>query len=304
MRITMFGGAPAGAGAVDGLVAAVRQARDDGFGTFWMPQIFGVDALTAIAVVGREVPGIALGTAVVPTYSRHPMVMAQQALTVSDAVGGGRLRLGIGLSHQIVVEGIWGLSFARPAKHMEEYLRVLGALVSGEGANISGDLVTYRGPAIELGGVARPQLLVAALGERMLRLAGTLADGTVTWMTGPATLRDHVVPTLTAAAEAAGRPAPDVVCGLPVCVTDNPERARIRAANQYAIYGQLPSYRAMLDREGAAGPADVAIVGDEAAVRAGIEAVAAAGATELCASEFGSPDELARTRAFLRSLLG
>ncbi len=146
-------------------------------------------------------------------------------------------------------------------------------------------------------------VLLAALGSQMLRLAGEQTDGTILWMTGPATVRDHVVPAITEAAAAAGRPAPRVVCLLPVCVTGDPDGARQRAARIFAIYGDLPSYRAMLDREGAAGPADVAIVGDEDAVGAQIRVLADAGVTDFVAGEFGRGEDAARTRALLRSLL-
>jgi alkanesulfonate monooxygenase SsuD/methylene tetrahydromethanopterin reductase-like flavin-dependent oxidoreductase (luciferase family) len=144
---------------------------------------------------------------------------------------------------------------------------------------------------------------VAALGAQMLRLAGEQTDGTVLWMTGPATVRDHIVPALTAAAAAAGRSSPRVVCLLPVCVTGDPDGARERATRVFAIYGELPSYRAMLDREGASGPADVAIVGDEDTVAAQIGTLADAGVTDFVAVEYtGGPDG-ARTRAFLRTLI-
>jgi len=146
-------------------------------------------------------------------------------------------------------------------------------------------------------------VMLAALGTQMLRLAGQQTDGTILWMTGPATVRDHVVPVITEAAAAAGRPAPRVVCILPVCVTSDPDAARTRAGRLFAVYGQLPSYRAMLDREGAAGPGDVAIVGDEDAVGAQISALAEAGVTDFVAGGYGNPEDAARTHAFLRSLL-
>jgi alkanesulfonate monooxygenase SsuD/methylene tetrahydromethanopterin reductase-like flavin-dependent oxidoreductase (luciferase family) len=136
----------------------------------------------------------------------------------------------------------------------------------------------------------------------MLRLAGQLADGTVLWMTGPATVRDYIVPSITAAAGAAGRPSPRVVCMLPVCVTDDEAGARAEAGKQLAIYGHLPSYRAMLDKEGAAGPGDVAIVGPEDAVAEQIRALADAGVTDFVAAEVTRGPEGPRTRALLRTL--
>jgi 5,10-methylenetetrahydromethanopterin reductase len=136
----------------------------------------------------------------------------------------------------------------------------------------------------------------------MLKLAGTAADGTMTWMTGPATLASHTVPDITAAAEKAGRPAPQIATSLPICVTTDPDTARAHAARDFQVYGFLPSYRAMLDREGAEGPADVAIVGDESAVEKQVRALADAGVTEFVASIFGSREERAQTRALLKSM--
>jgi F420-dependent oxidoreductase-like protein len=301
MRIGIFGGDVTTGNDLARVTATAKAAADQGFAVFSLPQIFGADALTVLAVLGREVPGIELGTGVVPTYPRHPAMLAAQALTVQAATG-NRLLLGIGLSHQMVIEGMFGYSFEKPVRHMREYLSILMPLVRGEAADFDGDTL-HAHLSVTVPDVTAPPVLVAALGEQMLRLVGTVADGTVTWMTGPATLADHTVPTITAAAEAAGRPAPKVMVSLPVCVSDDADAARERAAKDFVVYGMLPSYRAMLDREGAAGPADVALVGSEAEVRAGIQRVADAGATDFVAAEFGSSTDRARTRDLLRSLL-
>ena len=224
-------------------------------------------------------------------------------LTVALALGPGRLTLGIGLSHQIVIESMYGYSFERPARHMREYLAVLNPLLAGEPSAFSGEtLHGHIGLSVPRSGKKVP-LLLAALAPQMLKLAGSQADGTVLWMTGPATVRDYIVPSLAAAARAAGRPAPRVVCVLPVCVTDDPAQARADAGKAFAIYGQLPSYRAMLDKEGAAGPGDVAIVGNEDSVAAQITALAEAGVTDFVAGEYARGDEGPRTRAFLRKLI-
>ncbi len=301
MRIGIFSGTT-NDGTIDQMVEEARRARDQGFAGYWVSQIFGHDALTALAVVGREVSGIQLGTGVVPTYPRHPMMLAQQALTVNAATG-GRLALGIGLSHKVVIESMLGMSFDKPVRHLREYLNVLMPLVEGKPVSFAGE--DYRVNAgINVPGSSRPAVLVAALGEQMLRVTGALADGTITWCTGPATLRDHTVPTLRAAAEAAGRPAPRVVATLPVCVTDDRAGAVARAAQVFQVYGQLPSYRAMLDKEGAAGPEDVAIIGSEAEVTDRISALADIGVTDFTAAEFGgNPDEAAATRAALATLV-
>ena len=300
MRIGMSLPDHGGADALTVLRDELRKAADDGFSSAWLANIFGLDALTALAVAGSAVPGIEVGTAVVPTYPRHPAALAQQALTAALALG-GRLTLGIGLSHKIVIEDMYGYSFDAPAIHMSEYLSVLLPLLDGQPAAFQG--TTLRADI----GLSTPRpdpvpVLLAALGPRMLRLAGERTAGTVLWMTGPATVRDYIVPTITAAAQAAGRPAPRVVCTLPVCVTDDPDAARARAAKVFAIYGQLPSYRSMLDREGAAGPADVAIVGDEDSVASQITALADYGVTDFVAGEFGKGHDAERTRALLRTL--
>ncbi|HEX4811906.1 MAG TPA: TIGR03564 family F420-dependent LLM class oxidoreductase [Nonomuraea sp.] len=271
----------------------IAQAAADGYSSAWLSHIFGLDAITALAAAGAGGPGIELGTAVVPTYPRHPAVLAQQAMTANAALG-GRFALGIGLSHQIVIENMYGLSFERPGRHMKEYLDILvpagrGEPVTYDGETLKAD-IKLTGP-----GVGFP-VLVAALGPRMLRLAGTVADGTVLWMTGPKTIAGHITPTITAAAAEAGREPPRIVCALPVCVTDDAAAALDRANQIFEIYGQLPSYRAMLDREGAANPGDVAIVGDEETVLAKLRELERAGVTDFVASVYA---ERERTRNLL-----
>jgi 5,10-methylenetetrahydromethanopterin reductase len=302
MRIGM--GLGIGGGAGDDLAELLREVErleGDGFAAAWVPNIFRFDALTVLALAGRTTRRIELGSFVVPTYPRHPAALAQQALTVQAATG-NRLVLGIGLSHQVVIEGMFGLDYSRPIAHMREYLTVLNGLLAQEPVSFQGEL--YRvGVRLTVPGATKPPVLVAALGPAMLRLCGRLADGTATWMGGLAYLRDVAVPTIGAAAAKAGRPRPRVVAGLPVCVTDDPVAAREAADRLYAGYGRLPSYRATLDRGGAAGPADIALVGDEAAVAAQVRALADAGVTDLGAVPFAAPGgSVARTYELLRAL--
>jgi len=288
-------------GTIDAAVDSVRQAKDAGYSSTWFSNIFGLDGMTACAIAGREVPDITLGTLVVPTYSRHPLYMAQQAMTTQAATG-GRFILGIGLSHQIVIEGMLGLSFEKPAHHMREYLEVLMPILQQGTVEHSGDVYRVNnafGP-LERMGTTPPKVVVAALGPVMLGLAGRLADGTATWMTGPHTIAEHIAPTIRAAASEAGRPEPMVIAGVPVCVTDDPAAARAEAERLFATYGALPSYRAMLDREGAAGPGDIALVGDEDAVRKGIARYSDAGVTDLNLTPYG---DLERTSALVHTLL-
>ena len=289
-----------GGDAVGALASSIRQAADDGFSSAWLANIFGLDALTALAVAGSRVPGIELGTAVVPTYPRHPGALAQQALTVQAALG-GRLALGIGLSHQVVIEGMYGLSFDKPARHMKEYLEILLPLLDAGRVSYEGEALTAR-MGLTRASEERVPVYLAAMAPRMLHLAGAVAEGTVLWMTGPQTIESHVLPKLRAAAEEAGRPSPRVVCVLPVAVTDDPAAARATADQAFRIYNDLPSYRAMLDIEGAAGPGDVALVGDEDAVGEQVAALAAMGVTDFVAGAFATGDDAERTRALLSSL--
>ena len=284
------------------VISQVASLRDAGIQTAWASQIFAYDALTALAAIGREVDGIDLGTAVVPTYPRHPVMMAGQALTVQAATG-GRLILGIGLSHQIVIENVFGQSFDRPARHMREYLSVLMPLLEGEQVSFAGETLrasTFGPLQID---APPPPVLVAALGRTMLRIAGTLASGTITWMTGPDTVEAHIIPTINEAAVEAGRPRPQVSVGLPVCVTSDPDSARAKAAEVFALYGNLPSYRAMLDREGAEGPADVVMAGDAPSVQAQIGRLEDMGVTEFLGAPFGSADQIRASVGALAELL-
>lgn len=289
-------------GSIDEIVESARTAEAQGYDTFWAPQIFSHDALTALAVVGREVPRIELGTSVVPTYPRHPLMLAQQCLTVVAAAK-GRLCLGIGLSHKMVIENMFGMSFDKPVRHMREYLQVLAPAARDGSVSHDGDVYQVHA-SIDVKGAHPFPILLAALGTRMLEVAGDLADGTITWMTGPSTLRDHVVPTITNASAAADRPAPRIVAALPVCVTDDVDAARQRAATVFKIYGRLSSYRAMLDREGAAGPADVAVIGSEDEVVERISALSGLGVTDFAIVEFSSNgDDPERTRQTMSMLL-
>jgi F420-dependent oxidoreductase-like protein len=300
MRIGMFGGDTANR-TIDDVIAAARETEAAGFASFWLPQIFGMDAISLLAIVGREVPRIELGTAVVPTYPRHPMMLAQQTLTTQAATS-GRFVLGIGLSHQIVIENMFGLSFEKPARHMREYLSVLVPLINGKDAQFAGETLSAHG-SVSVADAPPCPILLAALAPRMLELAGAVADGTITWMTGPSTLADYTIPSITTAARDAGRPAPRVCASLPVCVTDDADAARARAAEEFSMYGMLPSYRAMLDREGAAGPADVAMVGDATTVRDAVTKLADIGVTDFAPALFGSRDEVRATREVLAALL-
>jgi len=295
---------PKVANAVDDLVGRARTAADAGLASLWLGQMYDIDALTAVALIGREVADVTLGTAVTTTYSRHPITMSSQAKTTNAATG-GRLTLGIGVSHRRPVEQRYGYGFDRPARHLREYLTALLPLMRGDEVSFHGQTLTADTVGFSTrvaGSTPPPPVLIAALGPVMLRVAGELADGTTTWLAGLRTIAEHITPAITAAS--GSRPSPQIVAALPVCVTSEPGAVRDRAAAGLAFYASIPSYRAVLDREGVTSPAEVAIIGDEREVEHAITRLADAGVTHFVAntSSFTTAEERARTIGFLGSL--
>ena len=282
------------------LVDEARTAEQRGFAFYSLANTFSYDAIGVLTLIGRETERIQTLSAVVPTPLRHPHAIAQQAVTCQEA-SGGRFSLGIGLSHQVVIEDLMGLSYARPAAQMREYLEVLAPLLRGEPASFHGEHYRVNAPIGVADGTPCP-VLVAALGPRMLEVAGRLASGTITWMAGLKTLGGFTVPTLCAAAEKAGNPAPRIVASLPLSLARDTHAAKELAGKMFKMYGTLPSYRAMLDREGAGTPGDVAMVGDEASLRAQLRSLADAGVTEFSAACYpAEPGAVERTTDFLVS---
>jgi len=284
MRIGLMVGASDGPdGTIEGLVKLAQEAETKGFDDLWMANIFGLDAISTLGILGQATKNIGFGTAVTPTYPRHPSALAQQALTTGAATN-GRFTLGIGLSHKIVIEDMLGLSYDKPARHMKEYLSVLMPLLNGETTTFQGEQYQLANVTLDFPGRKPVPTLVAALGPLMLNLAGKMADGTVTWMTGEKTLENHIVPGITKGADSVGKPAPQVASGFPIVLTNDPDGAKEIIAKTLQIYGVLPSYRAMLDREGLAGPADLAIVGDEAELRSRLSRLKDIGVSHFCGS--------------------
>ncbi len=286
-------------GTITGDIAAMESA---GFDSYWLAQTGLVDALIALAAAGPSTSTIRLGTAVVPTWPRHPQALAAQALTAQAATG-GRIVLGIGLAHKPSVEGNWKMTWEKPIRHMLDYLDVLTPLLEAGVADVDGDVWSFAGeyarPTEE-----PPSVMLAALGDQMLKIAGKRTDGTILWCVGPKTLEQQIVPKINEAAASVDRPTPSVVCSLPVWVTDSPDDARAIVANTLTIYGQLPSYRAMLDIEGVDGPADISLIGSAEQVRDGVAAIAAAGATDFTAViPTPNPDERAATIEALASTI-
>jgi F420-dependent oxidoreductase-like protein len=289
MRIGIWIGAKAPS--LAHITEQVEVAARGGYASAWLGGNDGWDALTALAVAGTQVPGIGLGTAIVTTYPRHPLVLASQALSVQAATG-GRLTLGIGVSNRFVVEGQYGYAFDKPARYMREYLSALIPLLRGQAISYQGSTIKASG-AVEVPGAAPPPVLIAALAPAMLAIAGELADGTITNWATPTAIRDHIAPLITKAA--AGRPAPRIVAATFVAVTDDEPGLRARVAEQFGRIEQVPSYRAILDRGGAEGVHDAVIAGDESSVARQLRQMSDAGTTELIAHPLGTSQDQART---------
>jgi F420-dependent oxidoreductase-like protein len=302
LKIGIMIGADGTNNTLDGVIDTAKRVESVGLDSVWLANIFSFDAISTLALIGRETSKIDLGTAVTPTYPRHPTAIAQQAMTTA-AASQGRFTLGIGLSHQVVIENMLGFSYDKPARHMREYLSVLMPLTRGETVAFNGEHYQVNGVTLDIPGSANMPVVVAALGPVMLKLAAELTDGTNTWMVGPKTMETHIVASLTKAADAVGKPQPRVVGGYPIILTNRPDEAREKIAQSLTIYGQLPSYRAMLDREGVDGPADIAIAGDENMLRGEISRLESMGVTDFNAAimdvEDGAYD---RTLEFLASV--
>jgi len=284
------------------LLTQFERAERAGFESVWVPNIFNYDALTLLALAGQVTKTITLGTAVVPTYPRHPTTMAQQVLSVQAATA-NRLVLGIGLSHKFVIEQFMGLDYSRPIRHMREYVSVLTQLLTGQPTHFVGE--TYRVEMqITVPNATPPPVLLAALGPQMLKIAGSLAGGTITWMGGPSYLKNTVVPIITEAGRNASGSA-RIVAGFPIAMTPKPDAARAAASRVFAGYAAIPSYRAVLDIEGAVDAADIALVGTEVDIEDQLDQLAAIGVTDLFGVLYDFQEDLEvgdRTFQFLASL--
>lgn len=265
------------------MIDDVKWAEDAGLDTAWVPQIpSDLDALTAVALMGASTSRIEIGTAVVPLQAQHPIALARQALAVQAATS-GRLALGVGPSHHWIVRDMLGLPYEKPAAFTRDYLEVLDTALRGPGpVDVENGTFTVHNP-LELGPVAPLPVLIAALGPVMLALAGERADGTVLWMADERAVAEHVVPRITKAAEGAGRPAPRIVAGIPVCLCGPSEvdAARERANRILGEAEISPNYQRLLENGDARDIGDLCAVGDEAAIAARFRRFADAGATDL-----------------------
>jgi F420-dependent oxidoreductase-like protein len=303
-------GLTGGGATVDKVVRQAKQAEADGFTSLWYASVVTGDPLVAMAMAGRETTRIELGTAVLQTYPCHPLLQANRAASVVDAMGRPGLTLGIGPSHEPLVRDVLGLSYDHPGRSTEEYVRILTGVLRGETVDVDGDDWTAHTAGRAVTPAHPVPVLVSALGPRLLRVAGELADGTVLWMAPPRAIESHVAPKIHAAAAAAGRPSPRIVAGLPVAVHDDEAEARAAATTYSTAYAGMANYQRILEIGDASTPAEVAVVGDERSVRAQLRSLLDAGATDIWAAVFPVGDDrderaasVQRTTDLLRELV-
>src|SRR2546423_2822411 len=296
---------------VERLQADIRWAEEAGLASAWIPQIPDeFDALTAVAITGAETARIEIGTAVVPVQTRHPIALAQQALS-TQAVCEGRLSLGLGVSHHWIIDEMLGLSYERPALVLGSYLDVLDQALRGPGpVDVENDLFRVHNP-LDITDVTPTPVLVAALGPVMLRLAGERTDGTILWLADERAIASHVVPHITRAAKAAGRPPPRIVAGMPVCLCreDEVDVAVARANRILAEAEVSPNYQRLLDLGNANDVGDILAAGSESTIEKRLQAFADAGVTDISfrVVPIGEGrdellESLRRTRALVASL--
>ena len=303
MRITiMFGADAIGVLRPPGdVVADAVEAEEAGFASAWCTHITrGIDSLTVLGAAARATSRIELGVGVVPTYPRHPMALAQSAATL-QALAGGRFVLGVGVSHRPVIEGMHGLDYSSQIGHLREYLVVLNSLLTDGSVSFDGEHYRVHG-GFTVPGTSPVPVIVGALASRMCRLGGELADGVTTWLAGPRSLEQVVLPAVTEGAEAGERSSPRVLAGIPVAVEHDPERARSATEKTFGRYGTLVNYRRLFEREGVDGPAELAITGDEETVRSRIQDLFDAGATDVWAVPFDTGSGTKATRELLTEL--
>ncbi|NKQ24967.1 LLM class F420-dependent oxidoreductase [Streptomyces galbus] len=288
---------------VDATVELAKEAAAAGLRSAWFGQTFGADSPQLAALVGREVPGLHVGTSAIPVFGRHPLLVSSQAQTAQAATH-GRYHLGLALGTKPLTETGFGLPYERPIARLREFLTALRQLTEHGTADFQGELLTARTPlpARVPGAEGGVPLLVAAMGPQALRASGELADGILPYLAGPRALADHIVPALTRAAEAAGRPAPRVVALVFGVVTDDADAVRAEALERLAFYEQFPSYARVIELSGARRAADVAVIGDERTVEAEVRRYRDAGATEVVFAGTEPAGDAARRRTW--DLLG
>lgn len=302
MRIGLTGGGAT----IDKIVDQAVEAETDGFSSIWYASGTLGDPLAPMAVAGRATSRIELGTAVLQTYPCHPLLQANRVASTVATMGRPGFTLGIGPSHEAIVREVYSMSYDTPGTNTEEYTRILAGLLRGEAVTATGTHWSVDSGEYTPSFTHPVPLLLAAVGPRLLRVAGEVADGTVLYLATAKVIATHVAPVITAAAAAAGRPTPRIVAGLPIAVHDDVAQARAAQVAAAAFYARRPLYRHLVDLDGSASAADVAVVGDERSVTAQLQALVDAGVTDIQAAIFPVGDDkrgsIRRTRELLASL--
>ncbi len=290
---------------IDGTVRLAREAHEAGLRSAWFGQTFAYDSPTLAAIVGREVPGLHVGTAAIPIFGRHPLLISSQAQTAQAATR-GHYHLGLALGTKQLTETGFGIPHERPIRLLREFLTALRQLVETGSADFHGELLTATTPLPGTVPGAEPPvpLLVAAMAPQALRVSGELADGILPYLAGPRALAEHIVPAVTAAAEAAGRPTPRIVAFVPGVVTAEAETVREKATEALAFYERFPSYQRVIGLSGGTRAVDQAVIGDEEFVAAEVARYREAGATEVVftMTDLGTESDRRRTWKLLGEL--
>jgi F420-dependent oxidoreductase-like protein len=269
---------------VDDVIAQARQAHELGVAQVWLPQQQNYDAIALAALIGAAVPGLGVGTSVVPINPRHPLTVASLAQTAQAATH-GNFSLGLGLGARQIERQAFGTAWPNTITRLREHLTILGSVFNTAGVDFHGSELSASPtwPVQVAGGTPLP-VYVAAMGPKALRVTAELADGTLPYLAGPRTIDEFIVPTITKAAAEAGRPAPRIIAAVPVLLSEDVEGARTIAEQQLSFYETIPSYRNVIAREGLAGVAHLAAIGPEEHVVRELRRYRDAGATDVVIS--------------------
>ncbi len=289
----------------DELIEKAKKLENQGFDSVWMANFigYGLETLHAMGLIAHETEQIKLGTAVIPIYSHHPFALAHQAISIQQTAQ-GRFTLGIGLSHPFIINEWFGFSSKKPIAQIREYLSILRPLLNREAVTTKGSYFSATAE-VHVPHVEKVPLLIAAMGSQMLKVAGTMADGTVTYLTGLHTLGAHIIPRIQSAAATEGQASPQIVAsGLPIALVKDRDAALAAISEKWAGYADLPSYRAMFDKEGVSGAEGVSLVGDRETLKAALQKLEDMGVTEFVADTVAVDDDtIDRTLDFLASQL-
>lgn len=275
---------PSADNAVDDAIAQARRAYDAGVRQLWLAQMADVDAIALAGLIGAAIPGLGVGTSVVPINPRHPLLISAAAQT-AQAASHGQFSLGLGLGAPDVEKAVFGTAWSNTVTRLREHLTVLRSVFNTGAVDFQGSEIASspQWPVSVAGGTPIP-IYVAAMGPKALQVTGELADGTLPYLAGPRTVGEFIVPTINAAAAAAGRPTPRVIAMVPVLVTDDVSAGRAWAAEQLAFYETIPSYQKVIAREGVDRAADLAAIGTAEEVTRQLRRYLDAGATDIAVS--------------------